>query len=156
VELVRFDGAYAGTVAGWAASVEETRWWCSRDEVTPETVAGWVAQPDTEAYGLVEAGELVAFGELWVEEDEAEAELARLIVAPGHRGRGLGRRFVSLLTREALRRKPAVCLRVNPANTRALRCYAAVGFRAVPQEQADEWNRDQPEAFVWLCYEPAA
>nr|WP_091454591.1 GNAT family N-acetyltransferase [Micromonospora inyonensis] len=76
--------------------------------------------------------------------------------APGHRGRGVGRRFVAALTGEALRRKPAVCLRVHPANTPALRCYVAAGFRAVPQEQADEWNRDQPEAFIWLRHEPAA
>ncbi|WP_342670919.1 hypothetical protein [Micromonospora inyonensis] len=45
---------------------------------------------------------------------------------------------------------------MHPANTPALRCYVAAGFRAVPQEQADEWNRDQPEAFIWLRHEPAA
>ncbi|MEU4565947.1 GNAT family N-acetyltransferase [Micromonospora sp. NPDC023956] len=154
MELVRIDPQTAGAVAGWASSVEETRRWCSRDEVTPETVAGWAADPEVEAYGLVEAGELVGYGELWPEDDEVE--LARLIVAPAHRGRGVGRRLVAALTGEAVRRQPAVFMRVHPANTPALRCYAAAGFREVPPEQADEWNRGQPVAYTWLRHGPAA
>lgn len=151
MELAKIDSRAASVVAGWAGSVEEAQWWCSRDEVTPETVAGWAAEPDVEAYGLVQAGELVGYGELWLDDDEVE--LARLIVAPAHRGRGVGRRLVGELTAQARRRQPAVFMRVHPDNAPALRCYAAAGYRPVPAEQAAEWNRAQPAAYVWLAHQ---
>ncbi len=39
-------------------------------------------------------GRLVGYGELWLDAEENEVKLARLIVAPELRGRGLGQRLV--------------------------------------------------------------
>ncbi|GAA1639424.1 GNAT family N-acetyltransferase [Catellatospora bangladeshensis] len=144
------EAADAAVVAGWAGTADECRRWCSRDEVTAETVTGWAAEPDVTAYLLVEGDETVAYGELWLDEEEGEAELARLIVAPAHRGRGLGRRLVSELTARARDHHPEVFMRVHPDNTAALRCYTGAGYQHVPQELADEWNRVQPVPYVWL------
>ncbi|NJP31328.1 GNAT family N-acetyltransferase [Micromonospora sp. HSS6-12] len=110
MELTAFGPSHAASVAGWARSAEETRRWCSRDEVTPEVVAGWSAAPDAVAYVAVVDGEPVAYGELWLDDEEAEVELARLIVAPAYGGRGLGHH-------------PAVFMRVHPDNEPALRCW---------------------------------
>lgn len=48
-------------------------------------------------FGLYHGEQLVAYGELWVDDEEAGVELARLIVAPGERGQGLGRRLATML-----------------------------------------------------------
>ncbi len=137
-------------VAGWPASAAETRMWCGLDEVTAETVAGWTAQPDVVAYALEDAGELVGYGELWPDDEEAEVELARIIVAPGRRGRGVGRVLATALAGRALAHHGTVVLRVHPSNAGALRCYAGAGFSPVPPAEADEWNRGQPVPYAWL------
>lgn len=154
--LRAFETSDAAVVAGWSGSAEESRRWCSRDQVSAEAVAGWAVAPDVVAYAAVEEGLLVGYGELWLDDEEAEVELARLIVAPQHRGRGLGRRLAAALTAEALGRHRAVFMRVYPNNTAALRCYAGAGFAPVPPEQADEWNKVQPVPYVWLRYAPEA
>lgn len=149
-----FKESDAAVVASWPTSAEESRRWCSADEVSAETLTGWAAGADVVAYGFVEDGELVGYGELWLDDEEAEVELARLIVAPAYRGRGLGRRLTAALTAKALDHYPAVFMRVHPENAAALRCYAGAGFTPVPQEQADEWNQAQPVPYVWLRHQP--
>ncbi|RKN44293.1 GNAT family N-acetyltransferase [Micromonospora endolithica] len=151
MELTAFEPVHAAAVAAWATTPEETRHWCSRDEVAAATVAGWAAEPDVVAYVAVVDGEPVGYGELWLDDDEAEVELARLIVAPGHRGRGAGRSLVRMLAARARDHHPAVFLRVHPDNIPALRCYTGAGLRTVPAEQAREWNRSQPVPYVWLA-----
>jgi ribosomal protein S18 acetylase RimI-like enzyme len=129
--------------------------WCSRTEapVPAEVIAGWSEPQDVDAYVLVDDdGEPVAYGELWIDDDEHEVELARLIVAPPSRGRGVGRRLVARLTELALRRHPFVALRVHTDNEVARRCYAAAGFERATAGEEDEWNRGQPVAFVWMVW----
>src|SRR5678809_255129 len=59
---------------------------------------------------LVADGIPVGYGETWVDDDEREVELARIIVAPPARGRGLGRELTRLLVTEARRSYPDVVL----------------------------------------------
>lgn len=150
MELRAYEPADAAVVAGWPASAAETRMWCGLDEVTAATVAGWAAQPDVVAYGLVDAGELIGYGELWPDDEEGEVELARIIVAPGRRGRGVGRFLATALAGRAAAHHATVVLRVHPSNTGALRCYVGAGFTLVPPAEADEWNAGQPVPYEWL------
>lgn len=62
-------------------------------------------------------------------------QLAGIVVAPGHRGRGLGRAAVATEVRRALSEQPAaqaghreISLHVRAANEPALRAYRAAGF----------------------------
>jgi ribosomal protein S18 acetylase RimI-like enzyme len=155
MELQTLNSAAAALVSSWSTSPDEVFAWCSRTEapVPAEVIAGWSEPADVDAYMLVDdEGEPVAYGELWTDDDEHEVELARLIVAPALRGRGVGRQLVARLTELALRRHPFVALRVHPDNAVARRCYAAAGFeRATPSEE-DEWNRGQPVAFAWMVW----
>ena len=93
---------------------------------------------------------LSPIGELWVDDAEAEAELARLIVDPGERGQGLGQRLVTELAGLARSRYSRVFLRVHPDNIAAQRCYAAAGFKPAGPHQAAEWNACQPVDYLWL------
>ena len=100
-------------------------------------------------FALCRDEQLVAYGELWVDDDEAEVEIARLIVDPAERARGRACiwRAAWALARS---RYPRVFLRVHPDNIAARRCYAAAGFQPVDPCQAAEWNASQPVSYVWL------
>jgi ribosomal protein S18 acetylase RimI-like enzyme len=126
--------------------------WCSRAEhpFPAEVVVGWAAQPDVTAYLLVTDDEPVAYGEVWSDEAEGEAELARLIVAPVARGRGVGRALTAALVARA--RYDDIFVRVRPDNAVALGTYRSAGFEDVAPELQAEWNAPQPRPYVWLRY----
>jgi ribosomal protein S18 acetylase RimI-like enzyme len=126
--------------------------WCGHDGglVPAEKVAAWAAEAGVYSFGLYEEAELIAYGELWVDHDEAEVELARLIVDPARRGRGVGRLLVAQLSMVARAMYPNVFLRVHPANAAALRCYGAAGFERATAQQEAQWNAEQPVPYVWL------
>ena len=94
VSLQPFDVARAELVASWAVGDEVVRSWCAvdGDRVPADVVAGWSEADDVEAYLLADDdGEPCAYGELWLDDEEGEVELARLLVAPEQRGRGVGK-----------------------------------------------------------------
>lgn len=150
--LFPFDVSDAGTVSSWAETPAEVRSWCGRDEAPlPATVvAGWGREEDVRAFVLRDRSTLLAYGELWVDDDEREVELARLIVDPALRRRGIGRRLVEGLVQRALRLHPLVFLRVEEENAQARRCYEAAGFTRASSSDEDDWNRDQRTAYVWM------
>ncbi|WAU83492.1 GNAT family N-acetyltransferase [Streptomyces sp. Qhu-G9] len=153
MDLRPFGTGHATTVASWPASAAEVVMWCGlRDfPVAGPTVAAWQHEPDVTAHVLVEGEQLVGYGELWFDAEEDEVELARIIVAPGARGRGLGRVLVRGLLAEARHSGLSeVFVRVHPDNAGALRCYRGAGFGRVDAESAEAWNAGQPVDYVWL------
>lgn len=154
MELRRFAAEAAGVVSGWAVAPVETAMWCgyAGAPVPAEKVAAWGGEDGVRAFGLYDGEALVAYGELWVDDEEAEVELARLIVAPAMRRQGLGRELVRGLTALALRAYPDVFMRVHPDNAAALGCYLGADFVPVDPELAAEWNAPQPVAYAWLRY----
>lgn len=152
VDLEMFDTRLADTIAGWSADPDATMMWCSLSAVTGDVVAGWSDDAHVEAYVLCDDGDPVAYGELWVDADENEVELAHVIVEPGRRGDGLGRRLVAGLVDQARRHYPVVSMRVHSQNEAAVRAYRAAGFvRASPAEERT-WNEGQPTAYVWMTW----
>src|SRR3954447_13199933 len=151
--LEPFDPARAALVAGWAVGDEVVRAWCAveGDAVPSDVVASWSHADDVEAFLFAEAGdEPIAYGELWLDDEEGEVELARLLVAPDRRGRGVGRALVLSLAEHARRTHPElsdVILRVRPENEQAIRAYAAAGFVAVAADEQSVWNQGQRFAY---------
>ena len=147
-----FPHSSAGVVSGWAKTAEEVLMWCGHPAapVPAEQIRAWGGEDGVEQFGLYRAERLVGYGELWADDGEAEVELARLIVDPGERGQGLGRRLAAGLAGLARSRYPRVFLRVHPDNLAARRCYAAAGFQPVEPDQAAAWNASQPVDYVWL------
>ena len=154
--LETFDPAQAALVASWAVGDDVVRAWCARDDdsVPAEVVVGWSQADDVEAYLFSdESGEPVAYGELWLDDEEGEVELARLLVAPDRRGQGIGRALTRELSDRARRTHPelpVVMLRVRPENLQAIRAYVAAGFVAVPAEEQASWNEGQRFAYHWM------
>jgi ribosomal protein S18 acetylase RimI-like enzyme len=106
-------------------------------------------------FGLHKGQLLVAYRELWPDQEDATVELARLIVDPGCRGQGIGRVLAAELaaqTRSTYPQYPDTIMRVYPENTAALRSYVAAGFVRVSPEQEAAWNAPhQPVQYVWLA-----
>ena len=154
VAFQAFTAEAAAVVSTWAATPDEVVSWCSRTEapVPPDVIAGWSGQPGVRAYLLLDAGRPVAYGELWIDDEEEEVELARLVVDPERRGQHLGRALARRLTREARRAYPTVFLRLVPGNAAALRCYSGAGFARVDPVTERAWNENQPTPYVWMTY----
>jgi len=158
VPLQSFDPSQAALVASWAAGDEAVvRAWIAieADAVPAHVVAGWSEADDVEAYlfTLDDDGPYVAYGELWLDDEEGEVELARLLVAPEHRNRGVGRELVRELVDRARTTHPElpeVILRVQPENARAIRAYRAAGFVDVPADEQATWNEGQRFAYHWM------
>jgi ribosomal-protein-alanine N-acetyltransferase len=153
--LISPQDADAGIVAGWSRSAEEAQRWCSIAEhpFPAERVRGWWADPDVQPSLLVEGPDAqpVGYGELWLDEEEDEVELARLIIDPAQRRRGLGRALVAQLVAAATATGLPYCLlRVAPDNAPAIALYRAAGFAEVEPDRAAEWNRGQPAAYRWF------
>lgn len=154
-----FGGDDAPVVAGWIRTDEEADQWASVQlpAVTPQLFATWHADPDVHAFVLRDGARVCGYGEVWVDDGEHEAELARIVVDPQWRGRGVGRQLAELLAVEAIRLGFAdVWLRVVPTNTAAIACYTTAGFvRAGPEVEA-AFNQPQPRPYVWMRFEGGA
>jgi ribosomal protein S18 acetylase RimI-like enzyme len=151
--LVPFDMRYAEIVQGWVRGRDEAAAWAglSDEPLSPATFAHWHADQDVFGFVLLRKELPVGYGEVWLNSDPDAVELARIIVAPASRGRGIGRILIDKLTAEtpAADSKMAF-LRVRPGNSRALRCYEKAAFRRVPSEEASIYNQGQPVEYVWL------
>ena len=135
----------AATIAGW-------------HPIRSAEVLGWWDVPDVEPWVMVEPDDqLVAYGELWTDEEEDEVELARLIVAPELRGRGLGKRLVRSLTEKAAATGlTTTMLRVEADNAPAIHCYLACGFSRLGAEESALWNEGQRREWLWMRLGPVA
>ena len=93
VELRGFSDEYAVLVAGWAVDAKEVALLSGRVEYPfPEELkASWrKVDPDIHSYLLFDGDQPVGYGEVWLDDEEDEVELARIIVDPKVRGRGIG------------------------------------------------------------------
>ena len=130
------------TIAGW-------------HPIETSEVLGWWEDDEAEPWVMTAAdGELVAYGELWLDPEEDEVELARLIVAPELRGRGYGGRLTRELTAKAATTGLSLTmLRVEPDNAVAIGCYLANGFVHLGAEESAVWNEGQRRAWTWMTYQ---
>ncbi len=157
--LVPFEEAHAAAVLGWIRSPAEADAWASLGDrpLDVSLFAEWHRDPSVHPFTLLADGEAAGYGEVWEDRDEDEAELARIVVAPGLRGRGLGRRLTGLLAVEAWALGfGEIWLRVMPANAPALACYGSAGFVRAARDEEARFNAGQPRSYRWLRLESPA
>src|SRR5215204_5611994 len=98
--LVEFREPDAREVVRWPTSAGEVRLWAGSGcgwPVDASVFRRWHAEPEVKPYVLHDSKAMVGYGELWTDESEQEVELARIIVNPDHRCRGVGKLLVGLL-----------------------------------------------------------
>ena len=119
-------------VAAMLAEPEVRRWWGDHDEDRIRTEL--LDEEDVETFAIDVEGELV--GVLLVsEEEEPDYRHAALDIslATEHHGKGLGREALRLVIDHLIDERGHHRFTIDPdaENERAIRCYAAVGFRPV-------------------------
>lgn len=118
-------------VTSWVRSAAECTLWAGWRVRYPIDVPALAASIDFAHQGgliLTEAQAVIAFGQI-VPKAAGRAHLARLIVEPSSRGRGVGRRLVTgLLDRARIEGHTRSSLNVDPANAVAIRLYERLGF----------------------------
>jgi ribosomal protein S18 acetylase RimI-like enzyme len=153
-EFGRVRAADVAVVASWARSQQEARFWAGSKAEWPVRASDlheWHADPDVRPYVLLADGRPIAYGEIWLDHQEQEVELARLIVRPDLRGRGIGRHLVrNLKEMAASTGLPVAVMRVMPENASALTCYARSGFVPLPASEQQQYNHGQPVDYIWL------
>ena len=156
MELKPFEDGHTALVASWASTAQEVALLSGRDEFPfpAELVDSWrKVADDIAAYLYFDGANPVGYGELWLDDEEDEVELARIIVDPEVRGRGVGRELVRALLGPALDAGYSeVFLRVRPENSAAIRAYHGSGFVDVPAALMEEWNDGQPVPYRWMRY----
>ncbi|MEM9655829.1 MAG: GNAT family N-acetyltransferase [Actinomycetota bacterium] len=152
--LVPFEPDHGPTVVGWPRSRAEIDAWCGldREVIEVDQLIAWAAQADVLAFVFCkpEDGEPLGYGELWLDDEEAEVELGRLIVDPAARNRAVGRRLVIALAEVARHHFPTVVLRVRRENRAAIACYRRAGFTSAASADQDAWNVGQPQLYLWM------
>jgi [ribosomal protein S18]-alanine N-acetyltransferase len=130
-------------VASWIGSEEECRLWAGPDVSFPlglERLAAQIGMDGAVNLAIADDRGVLAFGQLTRREPGA-AHLARVIVCPDARGRGLGHVLVrALLERAEAEGARLATLNVYAQNDAAIRLYAAAGFRragAEPDHKGD-------------------
>ena len=154
LSLVPFRAEHRAAVSSWPRDLEEARAWAGQSmswPVDPRTLDTWHADADTQPRVALDGDELVAYGQLWIDREEDEVELARIIVDPARRNAGVGVAFVKGLVEQAARFACArVVLRVVPGNTAAIRCYERAAFVRLPESDQQRFNEGQPLDYVWM------
>lgn len=155
VELIPFDQKYASLILSWAESENDLFYWAAREDFPLDDVSvfpSWHADPDIEAWLIKDQDQVIGYGELWCEEEEPWAEMARLIIAPEVRGQGRGKQLV-LALQEVLHQNQIFDefhVRVMASNKRALACYQSAGFVPLTDEEQKKLNSSERIEYIWL------
>lgn len=125
--------ADAAAALAWTPTDEALRRWAgpaTRCPATPQSLWEDMTATGADTFaGQCDAQERVGLGQVRFLE-QTYGHLARIIVAPEQRGRGLGRALCLALMHEAVRRHPlqGFSLYVFPDNVEALALYHSLGF----------------------------
>lgn len=152
LSLIRFCPSDAATTLSWIADAKDAASWAGVVDGRLDTscFARWHTDPDVHAWVLVREGEPVGYGEVWAGFASDAVELARVLISPAHRGRGLGRILLDKLCETTPAQVKAAFLRVRPDNDPAIRCYEGARFQHVSPEQRARYNDGQPVDYLWL------
>lgn len=99
-----------------------------------DTFDGLMARDDSDLVAAVCDGELCGYAAIWTILDQSE--LGDVAVAPGHRGRGVGRRLVQAAMEHARARGAReIFLEVRESNKGAIRLYEEMGFEVIDRRR---------------------
>lgn len=118
-------------VSSWIHSAEDCRFWAGDKmpyPIDPARLPEIMEISRHDSRTLLREGSPAGFGQI-VQRPENRLHLARIIISPQYRGKGMGRRLVEYLLRRAISRKPVkISLNVSRDNPVAIRLYESLGF----------------------------
>lgn len=127
-------------IASWIGSQRECELWAGPDisfPLRPHVLATQIGMPDALNVVLEDGHGLAAFGQA-LARSPGRAHLARVIVRPDARGRGIGKILVQALLARVQESGPMlVTLNVYRDNAAAISLYAELGFCGAERPQDD-------------------
>lgn len=141
MEIVETRMEHLETLKSWFPDQRSVRQWGGplfRHPFSHETFLEDMRWREVPAYSLLDDdGGLLGFGQCF--EREGRCHLARLVIDPGRRGKGIGRYFIRGLMEIGMSGLGAneCSLFVMNSNQRAIRCYASLNFARTPYPTDD-------------------
>jgi GNAT superfamily N-acetyltransferase len=137
------------TILPWVDTADLLRQWGGPSLVhTSTSEEVWFAMGATpeNAFTLFDpSGELIGFGQAFVR--DPSVHLARLIVAPGRRGQGLGRRLAMKLIQAAITQYPdGITVKACPNKASAGSLFNSFNFAAMTAVQSAEYFQNPQPA----------
>lgn len=131
-------------VSKWLQNPLDCKWAIGKDDFSNDDYFKWLGADDQVGYFLEIEDEILAYGEIWIDIESKDVELAHIIVNPEHRGKGYGKQLTDLLFFEAQKYGfPFAYLRIYHDNLRAISCYQSLGFQRFD-------SVGYPEQWLWL------
>lgn len=130
-------------LAGWLPDADSAWCWSGtelRFPLKPAALEYLIEVPDGGSHVLAQADDApIAFGQFWPTQ-AGVVQLGRLIVAPGLRRQGLGRRLALQLIEAAVATggARAITLQVPPNEVPARNLFTHLGFQWVPGESTPD------------------
>ena len=135
-------------IISWIQDADACRRWAGplvNYPLTPESLAREIEFAPGNTYGLEGKGSLVGFGQL-IHKCKARGHAARIIVAPGLRGRGIGRSLCLAIIKQAVNLKYCrVSLNVYRDNPAAIQLYSSLGFCEAEKTKGESLSNE-------ICY----
>ncbi|KGP71242.1 GNAT family N-acetyltransferase [Pontibacillus yanchengensis] len=121
------------TIAEWLQKEQDCLFTTGKKSYSTDMFKSWYEAHDQIGFIATNNNETLAYGEIWIDEEEQDLELAHLIVHPSQRDKGVGKELIGLLLEEC-RHSPYewVYVRIEPDNSRAIQCYTGAGFKEDP------------------------
>lgn len=132
------------TVLTWVDTPESMKLWAGPAlTFPPQPKITWreIGATDENSFALVHLeGKVVGFGQTLLREPD-RVHLARIIVSPAARGKGLGRILCQELLRVGVEcyRATTFTLNVYRNNAAALNLYKSLGFTVVSEDLENDW-----------------
>jgi ribosomal protein S18 acetylase RimI-like enzyme len=136
LQLIKATNAHVPELMTWFPTAHSCRVWGGPEFRFPFTVETFLADSkllSLASYALIrELGELCGFGQFYLR--VGRCHLARLAVAPSHRGQGFGTQLIEMLRREGQTTLGVTesSLFVHVSNTSAIALYERLGFTRAP------------------------
>lgn len=147
-----FDPLDREWVLSWVDSEEVAEAFCGLSRVTPLVFEDWYNAPDQLQFVYEkDDGEPVAYGEVWLSENDNELEISHLIVSNEFRSQGHGADLVRSLLQWIRMEKKAVkkvWARVDTDFSRGADFLQRLEFREV-REVPDDWS----DEYRWFLRE---
>ncbi|MDX8344930.1 GNAT family N-acetyltransferase [Rossellomorea sp. YZS02] len=130
----------------WLNHPEDCMLVTGRQTYSPDMFHSWYEAHDQFGYIFEDDSKAVAYGEIWVDAEEEDLELAHLVVAPSLRNKGIGKRLIQELL-ELCKDYPYewVYMRIKPGNLQAIQCYKGAEFVEDPSLRLSFNSR-----WVWM------
>ena len=139
VRLIEATKAHVPEMMTWFPTEHSCRVWGGPEFRFPFTVDTFLADSkllSLASYALIrESDELCGFGQFYLR--VGRCHLARLAVAPAHRGQGFGTQLIEMLQREGKKTLGVTesSLFVHVSNTPAIALYERLGFTRSPYSE---------------------